>query len=773
MGNITLYEVLSGGAVTQFIDNAIVERSDDWAYQSVDQIIQQSLSVIQDPDEGASVQGVSSVDTARVSSESPSPDDPVADTRVWRSFILDTIQRTVTELGQAYGVDTASVDHIQRVLADTRSLDQVQILAEWSPDMSDRVEATIVRATQRALLDHRLAALGIVPYTAPPSASAVLYPSGLVPLPVSAVSVPMESVDTAVLQLAREAAQSVLGPLALADWIAIAQSISSGLSVVDAPEYCQSIAVMLGVNSAGESVQGIVFPDADGVQRMITSVNLVDLDAPIESVHASGIRPAILRYSDTAMVVDGPIPGLGVRMLDRAPIVPEAIAVDAGRLGQVIATEQTQGRNPMTFIDPDAAVVVDLVNDWQASGYVQAGMTESEIMTAVHRYVADKIQYQSDVGDQWQTVEQTLARGAGDCEDMAILVASLAARALHAVGMDDLAETVRLEAGLMANGSVGHMVARVGEQWVVDATQAVAIQDRAAVAMDSVYVLGMNGVQQTGRLDQVARLKRVGTSISIPDFLENVKWSFPQGVFYNNGGNPLLWTTWTPSGYVQDAGAGFSSQWNSDDPGDYGDLTILRNNPQRIRDSGAWQAFKDYVNNSRNGINLEDRLNSFTWTTAEQWVGQNNHGTSDDADRIRLNDSFLAKRPNDYAGVSIDAASGVKNVEHRIENVGDSSGPGGSGDTKIWRTITYRLTYDEVIYFKNLIDSRLTENDEITRRYAIAASIRDQDLASDLFGDFYATWLGNENNYFFNSGVTQFISNFDDITKDTQRLSNI
>ena len=129
--------------MTQFIDNAIVERSDDWAYQSVEQIIQQSLSVIQDPDEGASVQGVSSVDTARVSSESPSPDDPVADTRVWRSFILDTIQRTVTELGQAYGVDTASVNHIQRVLSETRALDQVQVSSEWSQSTADRVEATI------------------------------------------------------------------------------------------------------------------------------------------------------------------------------------------------------------------------------------------------------------------------------------------------------------------------------------------------------------------------------------------------------------------------------------------------------------------------------------------------------------------------------------------------------------------------------------------------------------------------------------------------------
>ncbi|MDA8576083.1 hypothetical protein N9L24_03460, partial [Candidatus Marinamargulisbacteria bacterium] len=501
--------------MTQFIDNAIVERSDDWAYQSVDQIIQQSLSVIQDPDEGASVQRVAgaSVDTVHVSSESGIADAGSDDSAVWRSFILDTIHRTVTALGQAYGVDTVSVDHIQRVLSDTRALDQVQISSEWSESSADRVEAAIVRATQRALLNHRLGELGIAPYTEPPSAASILYPSDGKPVDdMPAVSVSKASVDTAVLQAVRHAGQMMSGAMGVSDWIALADALPNAVSVVDAPDYFKSVAVMLGVNSAGESVQGIVFPDADGVQRMITTVNLVDLDAPIESVHASKIRPAILRYSDTAMVVEGPIPGLGVRMVDRTPIVSEAIAVDAGRLGQVIATEQTQGRHPMAFIDPDAAEVVSLVNDWQASGYVQTGMTESEIMTAVHRYVADKIQYQSDVGDQWQTVAQTLARGAGDCEDMAILVASLAARALHMAGMDDLAATVRLEAGLLADGSVGHMVARVGDQWVVDATQAVAIQDRAAVAMDSVYVLGMTGVQQTGRLDQVARLKRVGTS---------------------------------------------------------------------------------------------------------------------------------------------------------------------------------------------------------------------------------------------------------------------
>jgi hypothetical protein len=292
--------------------------------------------------------------------------------------------------------------------------------------------------------------------------------------------------------------------------------------------------------------------------------------------------------------------------------------------------------------------------------------------------------------------------------------------------------------------------------------------------MDSVYVLGMNGIQQTGRLDQVARLKRVGTSIGIAAFLENVKWSFPQDVRdSSNVGTPWapLGLSWTTNGYVQ--GAGLDSGWN-DNNGDHGDLTIVRNNPQRIRDTDyVWESFKSYVGNSNNG-SLEERLNNFTWV-ANQWVGQNDMGSGDGEYNGALNDAFLQKRPNDYQGLTYDnlqthiaATSGVANVSHRTQRDGLLE-----ADTQIWRTITYRLTYDEVTYFKNLIESRLTDNDEITRRYAIAASIRDQDLASDLFGDFYATWLGNENNYFFNSGVTQFISNFDDITKDTQRLSNI
>jgi hypothetical protein len=36
-------------------------------------------------------------------------------------------------------------------------------------------------------------------------------------------------------------------------------------------------------------------------------------------------------------------------------------------------------------------------------------------------YVKQRVKYRRDTGDHWQTPDETLARGAGDCEDFAIL----------------------------------------------------------------------------------------------------------------------------------------------------------------------------------------------------------------------------------------------------------------------------------------------------------------------------------------------------------------
>lgn len=44
-----------------------------------------------------------------------------------------------------------------------------------------------------------------------------------------------------------------------------------------------------------------------------------------------------------------------------------------------------------------------------------------ETLVGIDQYVRGTIRYEWDTFDEWQTPEETLARGAGDCEDMAIL----------------------------------------------------------------------------------------------------------------------------------------------------------------------------------------------------------------------------------------------------------------------------------------------------------------------------------------------------------------
>lgn len=55
------------------------------------------------------------------------------------------------------------------------------------------------------------------------------------------------------------------------------------------------------------------------------------------------------------------------------------------------------------------------------------GLSQVEALKLVNREVNRTIKYRSDKGDQWQTLAQSAARGAGDCEDYAIAKMSLLA----------------------------------------------------------------------------------------------------------------------------------------------------------------------------------------------------------------------------------------------------------------------------------------------------------------------------------------------------------
>jgi predicted transglutaminase-like cysteine proteinase len=52
---------------------------------------------------------------------------------------------------------------------------------------------------------------------------------------------------------------------------------------------------------------------------------------------------------------------------------------------------------------------------------LQTSWDNHSIAEQAHRWVQERIQYKADDGDYWQKPEETIARGKGDCEDLAIL----------------------------------------------------------------------------------------------------------------------------------------------------------------------------------------------------------------------------------------------------------------------------------------------------------------------------------------------------------------
>lgn len=56
-------------------------------------------------------------------------------------------------------------------------------------------------------------------------------------------------------------------------------------------------------------------------------------------------------------------------------------------------------------------------------------MPDIKTVEAIHSWVVENIEYVPDTFDSWQFPQRTLERGAGDCEDSAILIAYLCKRA--------------------------------------------------------------------------------------------------------------------------------------------------------------------------------------------------------------------------------------------------------------------------------------------------------------------------------------------------------
>lgn len=141
--------------------------------------------------------------------------------------------------------------------------------------------------------------------------------------------------------------------------------------------------------------------------------------------------------------------------------------------------EELKFRRRMHLVNPDSAAVADIVDALFRQGVLYTGMSDEEIAAVTLSYIQDNFDYKSDqIKDHWNSVEETIAAGGGDCEDLAILQASVLMLALKRTGQkdSDIREKVTLTAGYVTDRlglQAGHMVVTLntgGKTLALDAT---------------------------------------------------------------------------------------------------------------------------------------------------------------------------------------------------------------------------------------------------------------------------------------------------------------
>ncbi|MBD98015.1 hypothetical protein CL648_04360, partial [bacterium] len=207
---------------------------------------------------------------------------------------------------------------------------------------------------------------------------------------------------------------------------------------LDNPEIRQTATVVYGLNPQGERVDGLGLTLDTGQTVLIHREDLGHVHSG-QLAAASSITP-LFKQGSTG----------------------DRIQTPEGRLNSAWSQRAGVAYLP-DVIDPDSAAVVAIVAELRSHGRLRPGMTEEEVFAVVQAEMARRYQYQSDGDrDAWQSVQQTLQRGRGDCEDWSIATASVLARALHGTGHSP--DGVQLY--IIADGDQAHMVvAYAGLVW--------------------------------------------------------------------------------------------------------------------------------------------------------------------------------------------------------------------------------------------------------------------------------------------------------------------
>ncbi|RAP36166.1 hypothetical protein DID80_05490, partial [Candidatus Marinamargulisbacteria bacterium SCGC AAA071-K20] len=145
-----------------------------------------------------------------------------------------------------------------------------------------------------------------------------------------------------------------------------------------------------------------------------------------------------------------------------------------------ISEEEIAFRNRTQLVDVDNIEIDFLINILVADGVIDLTGDDNDIAATVLTYVQDNFKYQEeasskkagstndDVLDYWQSVEETLELGVGDCEDLTLLTASLLSNVMLKKGhsRDEVAQMVKISAGYVPfegkkeNFKMGHTIVK-------------------------------------------------------------------------------------------------------------------------------------------------------------------------------------------------------------------------------------------------------------------------------------------------------------------------
>ena len=122
-----------------------------------------------------------------------------------------------------------------------------------------------------------------------------------------------------------------------------------------------------------------------------------------------------------------------------------------------LTDQELEFRNRAQLVDVENTQVSYIINTLIDDGIISLQDSDTTIAETVLSYVQDNFKYQkeacSEIGclDHWQSVEETLAKGTGDCEDLTLLTASLLSNALLKKGhsKDSVSEMVKVSAGYL------------------------------------------------------------------------------------------------------------------------------------------------------------------------------------------------------------------------------------------------------------------------------------------------------------------------------------